>query len=182
MAKDGTLRGGARIGAGRKKKSISENKITFENSSVPILTLPTAELHGADIPDPKEYLSAEQKKNDNKKTYAVQIYRETYQWLKACQCENLVPQQQVENFAQIMARQIQCEQAIDEFGFLSKHPTTGAPIQSPFVKMSLDYMRQATNLWLQIYSVVKQNFAKAYKTGTANETMEKILSNIRRVK
>ena len=186
MAKDGTLRGGARIGAGRPKQNNSENNL------IEFPTLEVAELQGEDIPPPKEYLSAEQehlKKSltdeelDKKRTtYAVQIYNETYAWLKACKCDNLVTKQQIENFAQIMARQIQCEEALDKYGFLSKHPTTGSPIASPFVKMSLDYMRQATNLWLQIYNVVKQNFSRAYKIGSANDNMERLLGKIRRVK
>ena len=175
MAKDGTLRGGARVGAGRPK----------QNFTAPVANIPTpvefnpADLQGDDIPTPKAYLTAEQK--DGAKTYAEQIYKETYLWLKACGCENLITKQQIENFAEISARQIQCEQMIDEYGFLSKHPTTGAPIQSPFVKMALDYMRQATNLWLQIYNVVKVNYSRAYKKDSANDKMEKLL-RIRRVK
>ena len=65
------------------------------------------------------------------------------------------------------------------YGFLPAHSTTGKPIQSPFVKMSLDYMRQASNLWLQIYNVVKQNFPSAYKKGSANDSMERLLGKVR---
>lgn len=175
MAKDGTLRGGIRIGAGRPKQNFSENNlIEFPAPEI-------VKLQGADIPPPKKYLSAKQCE-DNKKNYAVQIYKETYQWLKACKCEHLVTQQQIENFAQITARQIQCEEAINKYGFLSQHPTTNAAIASPFVKMSLDYMRQSTNLWLQIYNVVKQNYSGTYKNGSADDSMEKLLGKIRRVK
>ena len=174
MAKDGTLRGGARIGAGRPKQNFSENNLI----DFPVLEV--AELEAVDIPPPKDYLTAEQKNGG--KTYAEEIYRETYKWLKACKCENLVTKEQIENFAEISARQIQCQQMIDEYGFLSKHPTTNAPISSPFVKMSLDYMRQSSNLWLQIYNVVKQNFSRSYKSGSANDSMERLLSKIRRIK
>ena len=174
MAKDGTLRGGVRIGAGRPKQNNSENNLI----EFPVLEV--AELQCEDIPPPKEYLTAEQK--DGSKTYAAEIYRETYKWLKACKCENLITKEQIENFAEISARQIQCQQMIDVYGFLSKHPTTNAPIQSPFVKMSLDYMRQASNLWLQIYNVVKQNFSSAYKKGSANDSMERLLGKVRRIK
>ena len=44
MAKDGTNRGGARAGAGRKSKSLND-KIS-EGKSAKVLTVP-AELHGA---------------------------------------------------------------------------------------------------------------------------------------
>lgn len=173
MAKDGTLRGGARIGAGRPKQNFSDNVIDFP-------ALEVADLQSEDIPPPKDYLTAEQKGGG--KTYAAEIYHETYKWLKANKCENLITKEQIENFAEISARQIQCQQLIDEYGFLSRHPTTNAPISSPFVKMSLDYMRQATNLWQQIYNVVKQNFSRSYKSGSANDNMEKLLGKIRRVK
>lgn len=176
MAKDGTLRGGARIGAGRKKQNF-DDKIAYNFEPIQIEPV---ELEGVDIPAPKEYLLLEQR--DGKKTYAEQIYKETYLWLKSCNCENLITKQQIENFAEITSRQIQCEENISEYGFLSKHPTTGKPIQSPFVKMSLDYMRQATNLWLQIYNVVKQNAAGNYKKGSANDNMERLLGRVRRIK
>lgn len=173
MAKDGTLRGGARIGAGRPKQNFSDNVVDFPAIEI-------ADFQVDDIPPPKDYLLAEQK--DGGKTYAAEIYRETFLWLKACKCENLITKEQLENFAEFSARQIQCQQMIDKFGFLSKHPTTGAPIQSPIVKMSQDYMRIVNNLWLQIYNVVRQNYSKNYKLGSANENMERLLGKIRRIK
>ena len=56
-----------------------------------------------------------------------------------------------------VSRWIQCEEAVSEFGFLAKHPTTGNAMQSPYVAMSQNYMKQTNQLWFQIYQIVKDN-------------------------
>ena len=77
-AKDGTNRGGARPGAGRKKKSLDE-KIT-EGKTPKILKLPApSKIKGVDVPPPGEYLAAQE--NYKKKTEgneAVALYHKYY--------------------------------------------------------------------------------------------------------
>lgn len=61
MARDGTARGGARVGAGRKPKALTD-KIN-NGMSATVLELPEpSSIEGADIPPIKEYLRAKQKK------------------------------------------------------------------------------------------------------------------------
>ena len=48
MAKDGTSRGGARIGAGRKAKSLNDK--LSEGKSAKVLNNATADLQGEDVP------------------------------------------------------------------------------------------------------------------------------------
>jgi hypothetical protein len=55
-----------------------------------------------------------------------------------------------------VARWIQCEEAVSEFGFLAKKPT-GTVFSSPYVTMAREYMKQANLAWYQIYQVVKEN-------------------------
>lgn len=70
-----------------------------------------------------------------------------------------------------VARWIQCEEAITEFGFLAKHPTTGNAIQSPYVAMS-----QTNRLWMEIYQIVKENCATEYGGATPqDDVMERLL-------
>lgn len=57
-----------------------------------------------------------------------------------------------------IARWIQCERAISEYGFLAKHPTTGNAIQSPYVVMSQNFLNQSNRIWLEIYKIVKENY------------------------
>ena len=120
-------RGGARAGAGRKKKAVID-KIT-EKSNQPIEVLDIPEVDGVEMPKPKDILSATQR--DGKSFMAKEIYEETWEWLKKIGCHTVVSPQVIERYAMCAARWIQCEQMTNELGFLSKHPTTGKPIPSP---------------------------------------------------
>lgn len=175
MAKDGTKRGGARIGAGRKKKSLEEKLLEGQVLSPELLNL---EPSAFEIPPPKEYISAEQKTG---RFYAETVYRETFSWLKSCSCAELVTPQLVEDYAQTIARHIQAEEILTRAGLLAKHPTTGEPTTSPFVKISLDYLKAANQLWLQIYQIVKENSTTA-GAGSSSDTMELILRRVKQVK
>ena len=74
MAKDGTMRGGARVGAGKKPKALHQ-KIT-EGSVDGAFVLPQpVELEGADVPPVKEYLKAAQK--NGKELLAEEVFNET---------------------------------------------------------------------------------------------------------
>ena len=100
-----------------------------------------AELEGADMPDPSEYLSAKQK--DGTTLGADELFRETWLWLKERGCEKLVSPRVLESYAQAFARYIQCEQAVSQYGLLGKHPTTGGVVTRPFVTMSQSFQKQA---------------------------------------
>lgn len=177
MAKDGTGRGGRRVGAGRKKKPLADKILEGNLENVEVLPTP-AELQVSDIPSPKDYLLATQK--DGSKTYAELIYTETWEWLKAHGCESLVAKQLIENYAQVSARHIQCEEYLNKYGILAKHPTTNEPIASPFVRMSLDYLKQASSLWYQIFQVVKENCATGYDgANPQNDLMENLLRRVK---
>lgn len=177
MAKDGTGRGGVRVGAGRKKKALAEKIVEGRTDNIEILPTP-ATLEDVEMPPPKEYLLAEQK--DGTKLCSELIYKETWQWLKNHGCEGLVAQQLIENYAQISARHIYCEEKLSQFGMLAKHPTTEAPIASPFVKMSLDYLKQASQLWYQIFQIVKENCATGYEgANPQNDLMENLLRRVK---
>lgn len=158
MSKDGTNRGGARPGAGRKPKAISE-KIASGNPGGRKLTVvdfgdEAINLNGSEMPPVKDYLKAKQK--DGSVTCAEEIYRETWEWLRERKCDHLVTIQQIEQYAMSVARWIQCEEAVSEFGFLAKKPT-GTVFSSPYVTMGREYMKQANAAWYQIYQVVKEN-------------------------
>ena len=154
MAKDGTNRGGRRVRAGTKPDALSD-KITsgreakvfepldfdiddsFETDDL----MDMCDLEGENIPKPSEYLSAEQKDVTHLK--ADKIFEETGVWLQKRKCDKFVNPRLVESYAQAFARYIQCEEAISKFGFLGKHPTTGAAIANPFVQMSISFQKQA---------------------------------------
>lgn len=178
MAKDGTNRGGARIGAGAKKKPLAD-KIAEGNPGKRALTVISfddraAELEGQAMPKPSQMLSAVQK--DGKALVAEDIYKATWEWLAERGCASLVSPQLLERYAMSVARWIQCEEAVTEFGFLAKHPTTGSAIQSPYVAMSQNFMSQTNRLWMEIYQIVKENCATEYTGATPmDDTMERLL-------
>ena len=173
MAKDGTNRGGGRIGAGRKPKALAD-KVT-EGKTGLIVDLPTpASLEGREMPPVKDYLKAKQK--NGKGLEAADIFEDTWKWLTERGCENLVNTQLIEQYAMSVSRWIQCEECISEYGFLARHPTTGNAIASPYVSMGRDYMKQSSQLWFQIFQVVKENNATTYQGNTPqDDVMERLL-------
>lgn len=169
-------RGGARAGAGRKKKAVID-KIT-EKSNQPIEVLDIPEVDGVEMPKPKDILSASQR--DGKNFMAKEIYEETWEWLKKIGCHTVVSPQVIERYAMCAARWIQCEQMTNELGFLSKHPTTGKPIPSPFINIGINYMNQAVRSWNEIYQIVKENCTVDYSgKNPQDDLMEKLLASRR---
>ncbi len=177
MAKDGTNRGGARIGAGAKKKPLAD-KIAEGNPSGRTLTVMefsgATDLQGQVMPEPNKMLEAVQK--DGKTLVAGEIYKNTWTWLNERGCATLVSPQLLERYAMSVARWIQCEEAVTAYGFLAKHPTTGNAIQSPYVAMGQNYMNQTNRLWYEIFQIVKENCTGEYSgANPQDDVMERLL-------
>lgn len=163
---------------GRPKKALAD-KIAEGNPGKRKLTVigfeNTADLEGQPMPKPSAMLSATQK--DGKALIAADVYEATWNWLAERNCATLVSPQLLERYAMSVARWIQCEEAVTEYGFLAKHPTTGNAMQSPYVAMSQNYMAQTNRLWLEIYQIVKENCASEYGGATPqDDAMERLLS------
>ena len=178
MAKDGTCRGGARVGAGAKKKPLAD-KISAGNPGGRKLTVmeftDAPALEGYEMPEPNKMLSAEQK--DGTTLAAGEIYKNTWTWLNARGCAALVSPQLLERYAMSVARWIQCEEAVSSFGFLARHPTTGNAIQSPYVAMGQNYMSQTNRLWYEIFQIVKENCTGEYSgANPQDDVMERLLT------
>ena len=122
---------------------------------------------------PNDYIKAKQK--NGKPLYAEEIYNNTWGWLIECKCDHLFVPAIVEEYAMSFARWIQCEEAISEYGFLTKHPTTGQAITSPYVSMSQSYMKQATQQWSLIYEIVKANCTVNFEGATPYEDAMELL-------
>lgn len=181
MAKDGTNRGGRRVRAGDKPDALADKILSGRGAAVLNIEIPelkdAADLQGEDMPNPSEYLSAQQR--DGKPLGADLIFEETWNWLKARGCEKLINPRLLEAYAQAFARFIQCEEAISAYGLLGKHPTTGGPISSPFVIMSQSYQKQANLLWYELFDIVKQNCTTAFVGNPQDDMMERLLSTRR---
>ena len=178
MAKDGTNRGGRRPGAGRPRKSLQE-KIESGNPGgrkLTVLDIPISfdEPEAVDMPEPMAYLSAMQR--DGKPLGADEVYMRTMRWLKEIKCDKFVSPQLVEQYSVCVARYRQCEEAINNLGLIGKHPTSGKPIQSPFVAMSHSYMKQSIVISNEINQIVRENCSVEYSTGNPDDDlMEQLL-------
>lgn len=187
MAKDGTNRGGRRVRAGGKPFALVDKISAGKPANV--LDIPDFEfdsklegndfsdlsdMEGENVPKPSEYLNSQQK--NGKPLGADKIFRETWVWLKERRCEKFVNPRLVESYSQAFARFIQCEEAISNFGFLGKHPTTGNAIPNPFVQMSIAFQKQANLLWYEIFDIVKQNCSKEFVDTPQSDNMELLLT------
>ena len=171
MSKDGTNRGGVRPGAGRKPRTPFEK---IMGGAVTPYDLPEADdLEACDTPPVREYMKERQK--DGSTLLAEDIFRETWRWIRSKGCEGMVSRQMVEQYAVSVARWIQCEEAISRYGYISKHPTTGAPIASPYVAMSRDFKKQVNADWFLIYSVVRENCAADFSGPTPQDDVMELL-------
>jgi len=177
MAKDGTMRGGARPRSGPAKKDLHE-KIR-EGKTGPVLVFPNLPNgntpDGVEMPKVEDWLKAKQQ--NGRDWSAEQIVNQTYQWLKERGCERMITMQQIYAYATAQARWIQCQEAISTYGFLAKHPTTGAPIESPYVKMSEKFMRQAAAAWYAIFQVVRENCTEDYGGASPSDAMMALLAD-----
>ena len=169
--------GGARPGSGRKKKALSE-KIVDGNPGKKPLTKLQFELvdgmQGEDMPPVAEYLK--QVTKNSQQNLAPQIYEDTWKWLHERGCDKYVKKELIEQDALYMQRWIQCEEGINQYGLLAKHPTTQMPIASPYVNMGISFLKQANVLWLQIYQIVKENCETPIGGSNPNDDlMERLL-------
>ena len=144
MARDGTARGSnIKVNAGRKSKALAEKM-------------------AAGNPGGRKLKIIKSKQKAVGEFDAEHIYRYIYLYLKDKGCDKLVSKHLVEQYAMSVSRLMQCEEAISEYGFLSKHPTTGAACASPFVAMAQNYQKQVNTIWYQIFQVVRENCSKDY--------------------
>ena len=101
-------------------------------------------------------------------------------WLKERSCDKLINPREVERYAEAVARYVQCSEAISQFGLLGKHPTTGAPMASPFVSIQEGYRKSIDAAWYNIFAVVKENSTTAYTGDPGADSMEMLLQLRRR--
>lgn len=162
MAKDGTRRGGARAGAGRKKKQKPES--------------PEKIIQAADLSDARENFPQFNRvlygaQGGHALTDAEDVYYSVYAFARENGADKRLPKELVELFAVTYCRWTQAETEITANGFTSPHPTTGADCKSPLVEVSNLYSKQAQNYWYSIWSIVKDGEAD-----TAGDEMEGLLS------
>ena len=163
---------------GRPKKPLSDKILDGNPGKRPLTVIEfkdsAANLEGQVMPKPSDYLSAKQK--DGSTLCAAEIYENVWHWLAERKCAAIVSPQLIERYAMASARWIQCETITSELGFLAKHPTTGAAIQSPYVAIANTYMTHANRRWSEIFQIVKENCSGEYGGASPeDDVMERLL-------
>jgi hypothetical protein len=143
--------GGKRLGAGRKKEAREamqrQADIRAEELNIQPLSV-DGDLIGAEMPPPHEYLMRQTR--GISENHGKEIYERLWKWLKERDCHLLVNNEMLQQYAMTLARCEQLENAIHDFGFLAKHPTTSNPIESPYAKECQRWQKLAQSQWAQI--------------------------------
>ena len=169
MAKDGTVRGGARPRSGPKP-----SEKTYDAGIIGLPDFPVPDDLSAELVPPIDDFLLETQK-DGSKLEADKVFTSTYLWLKSMGCENLVPKHLINEYAMSVARWIQAERYVSKYGTLALHPTVKSPITSPYVTMSQNYIKQITNTWYQIYTIVKDSGNDITSGGVTDDPKERLL-------
>lgn len=173
MAKDGTGRGGLRIGAGKKPKPLGEKILEGKTEDFSAVNISET---SKDMPKLKSFMTANQKNGERLQT--KKIYSEIWSWLAKHGCENVVDNQLLEQYAMNVARWQQCEEYISQCGLLGEHPTTGGGMISVYVKMSQDWQKQINQLRYLIYAAIRDN-----SSGIVGDEQDAMMESLlRRVK
>lgn len=177
MAKDGTVRGGLRAGAGRKPKDLYDKIVEGRDATILAFTDLDGDndLEGQEMPKVDDWLKETQQ--DGQPWQAEELAQKVHIWLTQRGCDHLITEQQIYSYAVAQARWIQCQRAITRFGFLAKHPITGAATESPFVKMADKFAKAAQAAWYMIFQVVKENSAENYSGSSKEAAMADLLSD-----
>ena len=155
MDKNGQNRGGHRLNHAYKPKA----NISFGDASDPAV-----------VAKAPAFFDTEQK--DGEAFLAREILGEITAWLAANHVLEKVPAHLLTMYATALARWMQAEEKVNKHGFLAKHPTTGAPIASPFVNLSLEFSKSAQGCWYQIYQMIKDTTGEKVKVAEpANSLM-----------
>lgn len=144
---------------GRPKKALYDNIIEDNPGKRPLMVL-SEDINQEDTTDytPPKFLNEKGK----------EIFKQTVEWLKGTGCLGFINPQHISEYAHCKSRWLECEQWNDK-NLLAKHPTTGQPMQSPYVDIGLKYLRQADTAWTKIWDIVKENSQVDFRKGNPNE-------------
>lgn len=157
---------GPKPGSGGRPKTPLVDKITNDNPGKrPLMVLDgKMDRKNQDL-KPPSYLREK----------GVIIFNQTIDWLKPTGCLGYINPEHIAEYALCKQRWVECEEWNDK-NLLAKHPTTGQPMQSPYVEMGLKYLRQADTAWTKIYDVVKENATVEFRADNPNnDVMEELL-------
>jgi len=179
--------GGKRPGAGRPRKALSarieEGVDAVSHRKPQVLDFP---------PDNQNQKSNEKSKNQNNQKSkpalpsfldmaskegdetlpsASDIYTLMLEWVKSTGCERFVPPLLMEDFAFTRRSYLECEYMSKKLGRVMQGGKA-----SPYVRHALEYAKQATAFYREIWAIVSQNSTKDF-TGNGSNAFLEMLTN-----
>ncbi|GHU73411.1 hypothetical protein AGMMS49992_11870 [Clostridia bacterium] len=172
-------RGGARSGAGRKKKPLFDKLIEGNLGKRPLTTVQFENLPAVQTTDlvPPPFLSLASKETAETYPTASQIYNDLAAWLETTGCLNLINPMLIEDYAVHRRAMFECEYMNKRLGRIA------GGRRSPYVDMMTNYANLMRAAWDRIWMIVSQNSDKPY-TGSASgdvDVMELLLTRRRTV-
>jgi hypothetical protein len=168
LAKDGTNRGGARKGAGRKPKPLAEKLLdgnpgrralkVNDFSGIPL---------NSTVPD---FLKIASKETAENFPTADVIYRQITEWVQGTGCAHLISPTLIEDFSINRRAYFECEYMNKRMGRIANGK------RSPYVDMAVSYAGLMRVAWDRIWDIIAQNSEKKYEGGSSDDAMERILS------
>jgi hypothetical protein len=172
MAKDGTNRGGARPGAGRKPKPLAEKILNGNPGRRPLKVVEFYGVPASGELTPPDFLKIAGKETAENFPTADQIYTQVSEWLKGTGCAHLISPTLIEDFALNRRAYFECEYMNKRLGRI-----TGGK-RSPYVDMAVQYAGLMRVAWDRLWDIVAQNTEKNYGASRPDgeDVMERLLS------
>lgn len=148
-------KGGARPGAGRKPKPLSEKlangnpgkrplkKVAFENTSYN----PAA---------PPSYLADLEKKLGNTVTTPQEIYRETIAYLEPTECLHLIPAALIRDYVMANYHMVQAHYELSQTHLVGKN-NKGEIVMTSFSESMLKMQKNVLSTWQPIWEIISRN-------------------------
>ena len=154
--------GGARPGAGRKKKPLADKLMEGNPGKRPNKVLGFAEglPHDMELPEYLEDFAGFDIEPD-----VNEFYRSTVKWLERTGCLHMINPDFIAEYAMLKTRWLECEFIV---GSLFAHHRISMATTS--ADMGLKYLKQADAAWGKIWAIVAQNCE--YNLGSENPNAE----------
>ena len=157
--------GGARLGAGRKKKALSEKILDGNPGKREITVVKFKNQVENSILEKSEKIKIpaflEQGGHEGDKTLpsAVEIFELLTEFIKSSGCEKLISSNLIEDFAHFRRAYLECEYINRAKGRIANGK------RSPYVSMAVDYSKQAMSIYDRIWNIIAQNSEQPYNGG-----------------
>jgi hypothetical protein len=171
MAKDGTNRGGARPGAGRKPKPLAEKILEGNPGKRPLKVVEFYGIPASGELTPPDFLKIASKETAETYPTADMVFMQVSEWLKTTGCAHLISPTLIEDFALNRRAYFECEYMNKKMGRIANGK------RSPYVDMAVSYATLMRTAWDRIWNIIAQNTEKRFEGGgSADDAMERLLS------